>query len=90
MAITAGFWLCGIVLHPLAQPPDGDRVQRQIDRMTTQQQAASIQLENRLTKLETKMDGIERLLWGVTGAMVALAVGNLWSLLVGRKKAVGT
>jgi hypothetical protein len=62
-----------------AQQPREERFQRFDQR-------ASIQLENRLTKLETKMDGIERFLWLVTGAVVTLAIGNLWSFVLTRKK----
>jgi hypothetical protein len=91
MAITVAFWLCGIGLHSLAQPynTESERVQSQIERINAQQQQASLQLENRLTKLETKMDGIERLLWGLTGAMITLSVGSIWSLVDRRRKAAG-
>lgn len=66
------------------------RIQAQAEKSAEQSRTLEIQLEKRLTMLETKIASLEFILWGVLGGLFMLIIETFVSLLFRRKAIVET
>jgi len=85
----AGVWLLVFCVAAAGQAPtrgDVEQLGRRIDKIDDGAQALRVELEKRLTRLETLIETTQTILYGVAGALALQLVETFWGLVAARRK----
>jgi len=83
LIVLAVLWLGTFSVRALSQQKDElNRLRDRFEQWDSKQQAIALNLESRLVKLETNLDNLSRLLWGLCGAVALQLVETGWGLLI--------
>jgi hypothetical protein len=82
----ATVWLGYFCVVAFAQRDQLNRIDTQVQALDQQQRTLALNLENRLTKLETQLAMQSNVLWGVAGCLAALVAETGASLILRKRK----
>jgi hypothetical protein len=83
LIVLAVFWLGAFSARALSQERNElNRLRDRFEQWDSKQQQIAIGLERRLVKLETNLDNLSRLLWGLCGAVALQLVETGWGLVM--------
>lgn len=82
----AGCWLLFCCGAAFAQREQLTRLEGQVQTLDQQQRTAALDLEKRLTRLETTLDLQGKVLWGVAGSVGLLVLETGVSVLMRRRR----
>jgi hypothetical protein len=83
LILLAVLWLGACSVRAMSQEKDElNRLRDRFEQWDSKQQQIAIGLESRLVKLETNLDNLSRLLWGLCGAVALQLVETGWGLVM--------
>jgi hypothetical protein len=91
LILSATFWLALCSAQAVNQKSaEFDRLRNKVDQMDDRDRAFAISIESRLVKLETNLESLSKLIWGVIGAVSLQIIETAWGIVMNWRRSKDT